>query len=101
MADAPVIELNGLTVRLGKREILHELRGSLRGGSRKVERVARRLSDWALARLLARRAGATYVETAPATFSTSSERASDWVATISLRDAPVFVSSSIARLPAQ
>src|SRR6188768_3352610 len=26
-----VIELNGLTVRLGKREILHDLRGSLRG----------------------------------------------------------------------
>ena len=31
--DAPVIELNGLTVRLGKREILHELKGTLRGGT--------------------------------------------------------------------
>jgi ABC-2 type transport system ATP-binding protein len=33
VADAAVIELNGLTVRLGKREILHELRGTLRGGT--------------------------------------------------------------------
>jgi ABC-2 type transport system ATP-binding protein len=33
VADSPVIELHGLTVRLGKREILHELRGALRGGT--------------------------------------------------------------------
>ena len=33
MADAAVIQLDGLTVRLGKREILHELRGTLRGGT--------------------------------------------------------------------
>jgi len=33
VADAAVIQLDGLTVRLGKREILHELRGTLRGGT--------------------------------------------------------------------
>ena len=33
MADAAVIQLDGLTVRLGKREILHELRGTLQGGT--------------------------------------------------------------------
>ena len=33
MADSAVIQLDGLTVRLGKREILHELRGTLRGGT--------------------------------------------------------------------
>lgn len=33
MADTAVIQLDALTVRLGKREILHELRGTLRGGT--------------------------------------------------------------------
>ena len=33
MAAAAVIQLDGLTVRLGKREILHQLRGTLRGGT--------------------------------------------------------------------
>ncbi|MEP6963025.1 MAG: ATP-binding cassette domain-containing protein, partial [Acidobacteriota bacterium] len=31
MGDNAVIHLDGLTVRLGKREILHNLRGTLRG----------------------------------------------------------------------